>query len=325
MKVFLLGSTGLIGNHTLRELLKNGYNARVLVRKTSNKAILEGLDTEIFEGDINDIDSLIDGMRGCHTVVHCAGYYPRFSISEKSEKDKALKEIRNVMEATLRAGVRKLLYVSSIGTIGMDENGIGKEENIFDYKRNKGVYHRIKFLMEEEVKKYSNQGIEIVIVNPTYCVGEYETKPLNYCLIPRIVKGMPFYIDGKMNAVDVRDVSKGMILALEKGRTSERYILGGENLTIKDFLHKIAKLANVTPPPIRIPYNIAILSGYISEILSFYIFKKYPLIPLSGIHMAKYSFYVSTEKAERELGFKPSPVDDAIKRALDWFKKIGYI
>lgn len=325
MKVFLLGSTGLIGNHTLRELLKNGYNVRVLVRKTSNKGLLEGLNIEIFEGDINEMDSLIAGMRGCQIVIHCAGYYPRFSISEKSEKGKALKETRNVMEANLRAGVSKLLYVSSIGTIGMDESGMGKEETIFDYRKNKGIYHRIKFLMEEEVKKYSNQGVEVVIVNPTYCVGEYETKPLNYCLIPRIVKGMPFYIDGKTNAVDVKDVSKGIILALEKGRPSERYILGGENLTIKEFLLKIAKLAHVSPPFIRIPYNIAILSGYISEMLSFYIFKKYPLIPLSGIYMAKYSFYVSTEKAERELGFKPSPVDEGIKRALDWFKKIGYI
>lgn len=325
MKVFLLGSTGLIGNHTTRELLDSGYEVRALVRKGTKRELLQGLNLEIFEGDIKDRESLVSGMKDCDVVVHCAAYYPKFSIRKKIETENALREIRNVMSACVESGIRKVLYVSSVGTIWKDKNGIGKEGVPFDFDKIKGVYHRIKFLMEEEVKKYSEKGIEIIIVNPTLCIGEYETKPIQFCMIPRVLKILPFYTDGKMNAVDVRDVAKGIVLALEKGKNLERYILGGENLSLKEFLRKIAEIAKAPTPKIKIPRWVSLFGAYISEFLSYYIFKNYPSIPLSGIHMVKYSFFVSTEKAEKELGFKPSPIDDAIKRAVEWFKKIGYI
>ncbi len=325
MKVFLLGATGLIGNHTARELLKNGYEVKALVRKRSKIELLKGLELEVFEGDIRNKESLIEGMKGCDLTVHCAGYYPRFSIKGKMEIENAMDEIKNVMDSCLISGIRKILYVSSIGTIWKDKDGIGREEIPFDFRKIKGVYHRIKFLMEEEVKKYSEKGLEVFIVNPTLCVGEFETKPIQFCLIPRVLKILPFYTDGKMNAVDVRDVAKGIILALEKGKVLERYILGGENLTIKEFLGKISKIAKAPPPLIKIPSLFALSGAYLSEFFSYYIFKKNPSIPLSGIQMAKYSFFVSTEKAEKELGFKPSPVEDAIERAIHWFRKIGYI
>lgn len=325
MKVFLLGSTGLIGNHTARELLKRGYEVKALIRKKSRKELLDGLNLHVFEGDIRDKDSLISGMKGYDVVVHCAAYYPRFSIRRKAETENALREIRNVMDACLISGIKKMLYVSSVGTIWKDKNGIGKESIPFDFDKIKGVYHRIKFLMEEEVKRYSEKGIEIIIVNPTLCIGEYETKPVQFCLIPRILKILPFYTDGKMNAVDVKDVAKGIILALEKGRNSERYILGGENLTIKDFLKKIARIAKAPSPRIKIPHWLSLSGAYLSEFFSYYITKNYPSIPLSGIQMAKYSFFVSTEKAEKELGYKSSSVDNAIERAIDWFRKIGYL
>ncbi len=325
MKAFLLGSTGLIGNHTARELLNNGYEVRALVRKETKRELLQGLNLEIFEGDINEKESLVSGMKDCDIVVHCAAYYPKFSIRKEVETENALKEIRNVMEACVESGVKKMLYVSSVGTIWKDKNGIGRESIPFDFDRIKGVYHRIKFLLEEETKRYSEKGIEIIIVNPTLCIGEYETKPIQFCLIPRVLKILPFYTDGKMNAVDVRDVAKGIVLAMERGKNLERYILGGENLTVKEFLKKIAKIAKAPPPKIKIPWWVSLYGAYISEFLSYYILKNYPSIPLSGIHMAKYSFFVNTEKAENELGFKLSPIDDSIKRALDWFKKIGYI
>ncbi len=324
MKVILLGATGFIGNHTLRELLKRGYEVRVLVRKSSDRELLRNIDVKIFEGDFKYKQPLIKSMEGCDALIHCAGYYPRYSIRKREELSQAMKEIANVLEASVFAGVKKLVYVSSIGTIWKDENGIGREDIPFDYKKVKGLYHRIKYLMEEKVKVYSKIRIEPVIVNPTFCVGEYERKPIQYCLIPRVIKGMPFYLDGKMNAVDVKDVARGIILALEKGRTSERYILGGENLTIKEFLGKIAKLGGVRAPFIKIPYSIALPFGYISEYFS-YRSKKKPLIPLTGIHMAKFSFFVSIEKAKKELGYSPFPIDDAIERAIYWFKKIGYI
>jgi len=325
MKVFLLGATGLIGNHTARELLKNGYEVKALVRKKSRIELLQGLNLEIFQGDIRDKETLIEGMKGCDITIHCAGYYPKFSIKEDLEINNALNEIRNVMDSCLISGIKKILYVSSIGTIWKDKDGIGREGIPFDFKRVKGLYHRIRFLMEEEVKKYSEKGLEIFIVNPTLCVGEYETKPIQFCLIPRVIKILPFYTDARMNAVDVRDVAKGIILALERGRALERYILGGENLTIKEFLKKIAKIAKAPPPAIKIPPLFALSGAYFSEFLSYYISKKNPSIPLSGIQMAKYSFFVSIEKAEKELGYKPSPIEDAIKRAIEWFRKIGYI
>ncbi len=325
MKVFLLGSTGLIGNHTARELLKNGYEVRALIRNKSKKELLEGLNLEIFEGDIREKDSMVAGMKGCDVVIHCAGYYPRFSIKKEMETENALNEIRNVMDACLISEVKKVIYVSSIGTIWKDKEGIGREGIPFDFKKIKGLYHRIKFLMEEEVKKYSERGIEILIVNPTLCVGEFETKPIQYCLIPRILKVLPFYTDGNMNAVDVKDVAKGIILVLEKGKKLERYILGGENLTIKEFLQKIAKIAKAPSPRFEIPHWIALTGAYLSEYLSYFFLKNNPSIPLSGIQMARYSFFVSTEKAEKELGFKPSPIENAIERAIEWFKRIDYI
>jgi dihydroflavonol-4-reductase len=325
MKVFFLGATGLIGNHTVRELLNNGYEVRALIRRKSRIDLLQDLNLEFFEGDIRDRETLIEGMKGCDIAVHSAGYYPRYSIKEDVEIEKALKEIGNVMDSCLISGIKKILYVSSIGTIWKDRNGIGREDIPFDYRKVKGLYHRIKFLMEEEVKKYSEKGLEVFIVNPTLCVGEFETKPIQFCLIPRVIKVLPFYTDGKMNAVDVKDVARGIILVLEKGKALERYILGGENLTIKEFLIKIAKIAKAPPPLIKIPLLLAFSGAYLSEYLSYYILKKNPSIPLSGIQMAKYSFFVTTEKAERELGYKPSPIENAIERAIEWFKKIGYI
>lgn len=325
MRVFLLGATGLIGNHTAREFLKNGYEVKALVRRKSKLELLQGLKLETFEGDIRDKETLIEGMKGCDITVHCAGYYPRFSIKGYEEIKNALNEIRNVMDSCLISGIEKILYVSSIGTIWRDKDGMGREEIPFDFKRIKGLYHRIKFLMEEEVKKYSEKGLEVFIVNPTLCVGEFETKPIQFCLIPRVIKILPFYIDGKMNAVDVRDVAKGIILVLEKGKALERYILGGENLTIREFLGKVSRIAKATPPLIKIPSLFAISGAYLSEFFSYYVFKKIPSIPLSGIQMAKYSFFVSTKRAEEELGFKPSPVENAIERAINWFRKIGYI
>lgn len=325
MKAFLLGATGLIGNHTARELLKNGYQVKALVRRKSKIELLQGLNLEVFEGDIRDKETLIEGMKGCDFTVHCAGYYPRFSIKGDEEIKNALNEIRNVMDSCLISGVKKILYVSSIGTIWKGEDGIGREEISFDFRKIKGLYHRIKFLMEEEVKKYSENELEVFIVNPTLCVGEFETKPIQFCLIPRIIKILPFYTNGKMNAVDVKDVAKGIILVLEKGKALESYILGGENLTIKEFFIKISKIAKAPSPLIKIPLFFALSGAYLSEFFSYYIFKKNPSIPLSGVQMAKYSFFVTTEKAEKELGFKPSPIENAIERAIDWFRKIGYI
>ncbi|MGQ9618277.1 MAG: NAD-dependent epimerase/dehydratase family protein [Candidatus Aminicenantia bacterium] len=324
-KIFLIGASGFIGNHVLRELLKNKYQVRVLIRGKSRRELLDGLEIEIFEGDIRDEESLIAGMRGFEAVFHCAGYYPKFSINTKIEVKRAIYETKNVMKASLKAGIKKMLYVSSMGTIWKDKDGIGRENAPFDFNKVRGVYHRIKMLMELLVRMYSKNKIELKIINPTFCVGEYETKPVQYCLIPRILKGMPFYIDGEMNAVDVKDVARGAILAFEGGKPDERYIIGGKNLKIKDFLEKIAEIGGVRAPHIKLPYWLAHLGGYLSEFLSYFIFKNYPRIPLSGIQMAKYGFFVSTEKAERELGFCPSPIEPAIERAIDWYKKIGYI
>ncbi|MEW6455413.1 MAG: NAD-dependent epimerase/dehydratase family protein [Acidobacteriota bacterium] len=327
MKVLVLGASGFIGSHIARELLKENFNVRVLIRKTSNIETIKGLNLEIYYGDLFDRDSITAALKNCNFLIHSAGHYPKFSLKMREELEIARIQIRNVLDAALSSKIEKMIYTSSLSTLGKGEKrgSIINENHPYNLQNVRSTYHRIKYTMEKEVFEYTRKGLPAVVLNPTFCIGEYDFKPPEYCIISRIVnKQVPAYIQGEMNAVDVKDVARGHVLALKQGRIGERYILGNKNMTTKEFLFLVSQLAGVKPPKIKIPYRISLLAGYLSETVAF-LLKKRPFIPLSGIYLNRFSSYMNSSKAIKELGFPQSPLEDAIKRAIKWYYHIGYI
>jgi dihydroflavonol-4-reductase len=320
---FVTGATGFIGSHVVQLLLARGDRVRILARNSSRKANIEGLSCEIVIGDLKDSTSLLRCIQGCRRVYHVAADYRLWSRNPEEIYQNNVAGTRNLLSACCEARVEKIIYTSTVGTIGMRKDGVpADEDSPVDLDGMIGHYKRSKFMAEQVAHEFAASGLPVVIVNPTTPVGAGDLKPTpTGKIILDFLRGhLPAYVDTGLNLVHVADVAQGHLLAEEKGRIGERYLLGGENWTLEEILDNLASLTGARMPRFRIPYAIAYLAAYMNQLVVGTIFRKEPSIPLEGARMARYKMFVSSEKARRELGFSPRSVTLALQEAVDYFQ-----
>jgi dihydroflavonol-4-reductase len=327
MLAFVTGATGFVGSHVARVLGEQGADLRLLVRANSNTKNIDDLKADRFIGDLRDPASLEKGIAGCEVVFHVAADY-RLWVRDPEEMYRANVEgTRAILEAARKNRVRRVVYTSSVATIGFTSNGQPADETSPVSLDNMiGPYKRSKFMAEQVAIEAARARQDVVIVNPSTPVGERDIKPTptGRIVVDFLKKKFPAYVDTGLNLVDVRECALGHIAALEKGRSGERYILGGENLTLKQILDKLAAITGLPSPTLRVPYVLALATGVVDEIFTGRIRGREPRATIDAVRMGRKKMFVSTDKAERELGWKRFPVDDALRRAAEWFRENGY-
>ncbi len=316
------GASGFVGWHVARLLAECGHRVRALARSTSR---LSGIEVDRVTGDLRDADSLDRAVSGCGLVFHVAADYRLWVKHPKEMYESNVDGTRNLIDAARRAGVDRFVYTSTVGCIGVPKDGIGDETKPVTLEEMSGPYKRSKFLAEQVALDAARGGFPIVIVNPTAPVGPHDVKPTptGKIILDFLNGAMPAFIDTGLNLVDVRDVATGHLQAAENGRIGERYILGAENLTLSNILQRLSAITGRPAPTTQLPYAVAYAAGVVTTAFA-QLTGKPPLAPLDAVKMAKKKMFVTHAKAERELGFVPCPVDDALTSAVDWFRANGY-
>lgn len=326
MPILVTGTTGFIGANLVRELLKDGREVRVLIRKTSDTRAIDGLPVVRVYGDLRDAESLKKAIAGCHRLFHVAASYHLWMRDYNEMFASNVEGTRNILEAALAAGVERAVYTSTIGVLGHTSDGSPANENTQASEADmQNPYKLSKFRAEQEAKKFVARGLPLVIVNPSAPIGPWDVKPTptGKMVVDFLNGKMPGYIDTGLNIVHVRDVARGHILAMEKGRIGERYILGGENLTLKQIGDLLADISGLPCPKHKVPYFVALVAAHCSE-LSARLFGGEPTIPLAGVRLAKHKMFFDSSKAVRELGLPQTPAREALRDAVLWFREHGY-
>ena len=326
MKALVTGATGFVGGAVARALVRAGVDVRVLARPESHLHNLEGLTVERVVGDLRDPASLRESLTGCQQLYHVAAHYALWAKDPRIFYDINVTGTRNVMEAASAVGIQRTVYCSTIGAIGLPPGGgLGTEDTPVALDQMAGHYKRSKFLAEQEVLKLAQKGFPVVIVNPSAPVGTGDVRPTpTGQVIIDFMKGrMPAYIETGMNIVDVDDVATGHLLAMQKGRQGERYILGCKNLMLREVFEILARLTGIRAPSIKLP-RLAILplayaNQWIADLTG-----QPPRIPLEGVKMAKYNMHYDCTKAIRELGIPQTPPEIALEKAVRWFRDHQY-
>jgi dihydroflavonol-4-reductase len=327
MLAFVTGATGFLGSHVARVLSEQGATLRLLVRSTSNLKNLEGLKAETAQGDLRDPSSLEKAMAGCDTVFHVAADY-RLWLQDPGEMYASNVEgTRAMLEAARKNKVRSVVYTSSVATMGFTGNGQpANEDSPVALADMIGHYKRSKFMAEQLAMAAGRSGLNVITVNPTTPIGENDVKPTpTGRIVVDFLKGkFPAYVETGLNLVDVRACALGHVAALEKGRTGERYILGGENLTLKQILDKLGAISSLPSPKIKLPYFVAYIAGAVDQTVSGKLLGREPRATIETVRMGKKKMWASSGKAECELGWKILPAENALRRAVQWFQENGY-
>ncbi len=329
MKAFLTGATGFLGSHVARVLADQGAELRLLVRPTSNLKNLEGLKPETVAGDLRDPASLEKAMSGCDTVFHVAADY-RLWVTDPNDMYRSNVEgTRAVLEAARKNGVKNMVYTSSVATIGFTRSGQpADEDSPVSLADMIGHYKRSKFMAEQiALDAGRSGGMRVVTVNPTTPIGERDIKPTptGRIVVDFLKRKFPAYVETGLNLVDVCECARGHVAALEKGKSGERYILGGENLTLKQILDKLGAISGLPSPTVKLPYFVAYLAGAVDQAVSGRILGKEPRATIESVRMGKKKMWASSDKAERELGWRIVSPDAALRRAVEWFRANGYV
>ena len=328
MKAFVTGATGFLGSHVARVLGEQGADLRLLVRSTSNLRNLEGIKAETATGDLRDSSSLEKGMSGCDTVFHVAADY-RLWVRDPAEMYRSnVDGTKAILDAARKNGVRRVVYTSSVATVGFTGNGHpADEDSPVSLADMIGPYKRSKFLAEQLAMEAGGSGMQVVVVNPTTPVGEQDVKPTptGRIVVDFLKRRFPAYVETGLNLVDVRECALGHVVALEKGRPGERYILGGENLTLKQILDKLGEISGLPSPKVKLPYVFAFATGIVDEAITGRLLHREPRATVDSVRMGKKKMFASCAKAERELGWKIVPVEGALRRAVEWFQANGYV
>jgi len=326
MKAFVTGATGFIGANLARVLLDEGYGIRALVRPGSDLRNLEGLDIELFPGDLRDRGNLETGLAGCDILFHAAADY-RLWVSNPAEMYEANVEgTRTILEAALRRGASRVVYTSSVGTLGNPGDGTpGTETTPVTLADMVGHYKKSKFLAERVAESFVERGLPLVIVNPSTPVGARDIKPTptGKIIVDFLNRKMPAYLDTGLNIIDVEDCARGHLLAARQGRIGEKYILGSENLMLGAIFSLLEQITGLPAPKTRLPHFPILLAAYVNEAVS-HLTGRAPLIPLAGVQMAGKIMFFDSSKAVRELGLSQRPAADAFRKAIDWFRANGY-
>ena len=324
--ILATGATGFVGNHVARALIRRGEAVRLLVRKTSNLSWLTDLKYETAGGDLRDCASLDAAVKGCSALFHVAADY-RFDVSDPADVYRSNVEgTRGLLEAAGSAGVKRIVYTSTVGCIGLIKDGLGNEDTPVSLEMMVGTYKRTKFQAEEAARELAAKGLPVVIVNPTAPIGEFDAKPTptGEMIVRFLKRKMPAVIDTGLNLIDVRDCAEGHMLAMEKGRVGERYILGCRNMTLMQICEALSKISGLPAPKRHIPYAVAYMAGWINTKGSL-LLGRTPTISLEGVRMARKRMWVDCAKAVRELGLPQTPPEEALARAVAWYKENKYV
>jgi dihydroflavonol-4-reductase len=351
LKVFVTGATGFLGSHVARALSVEGAELRLLVRSTSDLRNLADLNAERVIGDLRDSASIEKAIGGCEVVFHVAADY-RLWVRDPQEMYRSNVEgTRTLLASAGRQGVRRVVYTSSVATMGFGSNGRSngrvKKDGSGDAKHNRmtvaerladedspvsirdmiGHYKRSKFMAEQVAIEAARSGQDVVIVNPTTPVGERDVKPTptGRIVLDFLKRKFPAYVETGLNLVDASECARGHIQALEKGRPGERYILGGENLTLKQILDRLAAITGLKSPTVKLPYVFALATGVVDEMLTGRLMRREPRATIDAVRMGRKMMFVSSAKAERDLDWRVIPVDGALERSVLWFRANGYV
>jgi len=322
---FVTGGTGFVGANLVRLLLEQGYTVRALVRPSSRLDNLRGLAVETVVGDLSD-PGIGDHLQGCQVLFHVAAHYSLWRADREALYRSNILGTRNILAAARQVGIERTVYTSSVAAIGVSEDSPADETYQSPLEKLIGSYKKSKFLAEQEARRAAEMGQDVVIVNPSTPIGPWDRKPTptGDIILRFLRRQMPFYLETGLNLIDVRDVAHGHLLALERGQTGDRYILGNENLTLKAMLEQLADLTGLPAPKYTVPAWIPLSAAWVDEHLLASLGKS-PSIPLAGVQMAQQQMYYDASKAVRELGLPQTPIQIALKDAIDWYRTHGYI
>ncbi len=327
MKTLVTGGTGFLGSHLVRVLLERGEDVRCLVRSTSRRDNLQDLSVELVTGDLSDLDSIRKAIDGCSSVYHCAADYRLWCKNPAEMYQSNLEGSNNIMRAAFDEGVQKIVYTSTVGCLGLAENGKPADEDTpVQISDMIGHYKRSKFLAEEKVRDWASRGLPVVIVNPSTPVGDFDIKPTpTGKIIVDFLRGKMFgYVDTGMNLIDVRDCAEGHVLAAERGSPGNRYILGGRNLTLKELFDALGGVTGIASPKLKVPHWVAETYARIENFWSIGVAHREPDVPLESVKLARHKMWFDPSRAIRELGLRSNPIEGALERAVAWFRDHGY-
>lgn len=328
MKAFITGATGFIGGNLVRALLADGHQVRALVRPNSERRNLAGLPIELAVGDLDHPSQLTEQIAGCEVVFHVAAHYSLWAKDSAAIYRANVKGTENILAAAQQARVKRFVHTSSVAAIGVppagtaatEETQTSVEELVSDYKKS-------KFLAEQAALRAAQNGLDIVIVNPSTPIGAYDLKPTptGEIILRFLQNRMPAYVHTGLNLIDVEDVARGHILAWQKGRTGERYILGHRNLTLKEMLAILAAITGKPAPKFAVPHVIPLAVAFVDEMILARHFGKTPQVSYYSVQMSRHAMYYDSEKAVRELGLPQSSIEGALEKAVHWFAVNGYV
>lgn len=328
MKVFVTGATGFVGSHVARALAAQGADLRLLVRPGSRTDNIEGLKADRVAGDLRVPESLRPAMEGCERVFHVAADYRLWTRHPEAMYRTNVEGTRGLLQAARDAGVKRVVYTSSVATMGFRGDGQPVDEKApVALEDMVGHYKRSKFLAEQVAVEAARSGQDVVIVNPTTPVGEQDLRPTptGRIIVDFLRRKFPAYVDTGLNLVDVAEVARGHVAAAEKARPGERYILGGENLTLKQLLDKLAAITGLPSPTVQVPRIAALAFALLDTAWTGFVLGREPRASLDAVRMSHKKMFVSSGRAEKELGWKVVPVEDALRRAVDWYRTHGYV
>jgi dihydroflavonol-4-reductase len=332
MLAFVTGATGFLGSHVARVLAEQGADLRLLVRASSDLRNIEGLNADRVIGDLRDGPSISKALSGCDVVFHVAADYRLWVRDPEQMHWSNVEGTRYLLWAAQKQGVRRVVYTSSVATMGFASGVDSKSGQVADEYSPVGLgdmighYKRSKFMAEEIAIEAARSGGDVVIVNPTTPIGERDIKPTptGRIVVDFLKRKFPAYVETGLNLVDATECARGHVQALEKGRSGERYILGGENLTLKQILDRLAAITGLKSPTVKLPYFFALATGVVDEMVTGRLLGREPRVTIDAVRMGRKMMFVSSAKAERELGWRTVPVDGALRRSVDWFRANGY-
>lgn len=328
MRAFVTGATGFIGGNLVRTLLNDGHQVRALIRSGSDQRNIAGLPIETVTGELEDQQFLTDAVAGCDCVFHVAAHYSLWAKDRDVIYCANVSGTKNLLAAAQTAQVKRFVHTSSVAAIGVPAPGtLANEESQTTVDELVSDYKKSKFLAEQAAIQAAQTGLDVVIVNPSTPIGAYDVKPTptGEIILRFLQNRMPAYVHTGLNLIDVEDVARGHILAWQRGRTGERYILGNRNLTLKEMLEMLSYITGKPAPRIAIPHIIPLAVAFVDEMILSQYFGKTPQVSLYSVQMSQKAMYYDSSKAVRELGLPQSPVENAIEKAVRWFESNGYV